>query len=155
MRKTADDDGLRPIGALSDIVGANGRRILAELAAGHSSRRILAGLSRPVRRKRELPETVPGVDRGSACAILAELGEDLPAFRPGAPRLHHPARHPGSGKQAAAHVPDLLRDSRPYRGPGVDYESIVAGRKASRWLVKPDRYGYPERIEAESTAALV
>ena len=28
-----------------------------------------------------LLETVPGIDRGSACAILIELGPDLGAFR--------------------------------------------------------------------------
>ena len=132
IHKALDQDGLRLGGALSDILGMNGRRILDGLLAGRSKDRILASLSGHVRRKRELLEevleaglrphsvwrlrdllrahdaaqasideldarltaslrpyeaqlqlleTVPGIDRGSACAILVELGPDLRAFR--------------------------------------------------------------------------
>ena len=131
IHKTLDHDGLRLGGALSDIFGRNGRKILAGLAAGRSPDEILAALSGHVRHKRalleqvleakldahavwklgdllraheaanqsmaeldarmaeglagleeqvRLLETVPGIDRGSACAILVELGPDLSAF---------------------------------------------------------------------------
>ena len=129
--KTLDHDGLRLGGALSDIFGRNGRKILDGLTAGEAPAEILASLSGHVRHKRELLEqvleaqldahavwklrdllrahdaantsiaeldarmaeglvelaeqvrlleTVPGIDRGSACAILVELGPDLTAF---------------------------------------------------------------------------
>ena len=132
IHKALDQDGLRLGGALSDIFGMNGRRILDGLLAGRSKGQILASLSGHVRRKQELLaevleanlhphslwrlqdllrmhdaaqssieavdarlreslrpyepqlrllETVPGIDRGSACAILVELGPDLRAFR--------------------------------------------------------------------------
>ena len=131
IHKTLDHDGLRLGGALSDIFGLNGRKILAGLAEGRPQAEILASLSGHVRHKRELLEqvleaqldahavwklgdllraheaantsiaeldarmeeglaemaeqvrlleTVPGIDRGSACAILVELGPDLSAF---------------------------------------------------------------------------
>ena len=131
IHKTLDHDGLRLGGALTDIFGLNGRKILAGLAAGRSKAAILASLSGHVRRKRDLLEqvlearldphavwklrdllrahdaasvsiaeldarleaglaemgeqvrlleTVPGIDRGSACAILVELGPDLSGF---------------------------------------------------------------------------
>ena len=131
IHKTLDHDGLRLGGALSDIVGRYGRKILAGLAADDSQAEILASLSGHVRHKRELLaqglearldahavwklgdllraheaantsiaeldahleeglaemaeevrllETVPGIDRGSTCAILVELGPDLAAF---------------------------------------------------------------------------
>ena len=131
IHKTLDHDGLRLGGALSDIFGLNGRKILAGLAEGLPPEEILASLSGHVRHKRELLEqvleaqldahavwklgdllraheaanqsiaeldarlaeglaemveqvhlleTVPGIDRGSACAILVELGPDLSAF---------------------------------------------------------------------------
>ena len=132
VHKTLDHDGLRLGGALSDIFGANGRRILDGLAAARAPAEILDGLSGHVRHRQELLgqvleahvdadgvwklrdllqahdrasasieqlgwrlqaglaawreqmrllETVPGIDRGSACAILVELGPDLSAFR--------------------------------------------------------------------------
>ena len=131
IHKTLDHDGLRLGGALTDIFGLNGRKILAGLAAGRSKAAIRASLSGHVRRKRDLLEqvlearldphavwklrdllrahdaasvsiaeldarleaglaemgeqvrlleTVPGIDRGSACAILVELGPDLSGF---------------------------------------------------------------------------
>ncbi len=127
IHKTLDHDGLRLGGALTDIFGHNGRKILAGLAPGRSQ----AALSGHVRHQRDLLEqvleaqldshavwklrdllrahdaanasiveldarleqgladmaeqvrlleTVPGIDRGSACAILVELGPDLSAF---------------------------------------------------------------------------
>ena len=51
LHKTLDHDGLRLGGALSDILGMNGRRILAGLVAGRPVERILAGLSGHVRAK--------------------------------------------------------------------------------------------------------
>ena len=132
VHKTLDHDGLRLGGALSDIFGANGRRILDGLVAERAPAEILEGLSGHVRHRQELLqqvleanldadgvwklrdllqahdrasasieqldrrlqagladwreqmrllETVPGIDRGSACAILVELGPDLSAFR--------------------------------------------------------------------------
>ena len=131
IHKTLDHDGLRLGGALSDIFGRNGRKILEGLAAERTPDEILATLSGHVRHKRELLEqvlaakldahavwklgdllrahdaahasiadldarlaaglaewaeqvrlleTVPGIDRGSACAILVELGPDLAVF---------------------------------------------------------------------------
>ena len=132
IHKTLDHDGLLLGGALTDIFGRNGRKILDGLAAGRSKAAILASLSGHVQPKRELLEqvlaarldahavwklrdllrahdaasasiaeldarleqglaqfgeqvrlleTVPGIDRGSACAILVELGPDLSGFR--------------------------------------------------------------------------
>ena len=262
VHKTLDHEGLRLGGALSDIFGTNGRRILDGLAAGHSRGRILASLSGHVRRKRalleailearldacavwklgdllrahdaacrsieeldrlleaglagseeriRLLETVPGVDRGSACAILAELGEDLAAFRSAGHVAAWAGLAPGSNESAGkrrsarvrrgnptlratlaecahgavrtkgtqfhsfhkAHVGRLgykrallatahkllrtilamLRDSQPYRDPGVDYEALVVSRNASRWLAKLEHYGYLERMRSEPTAA--
>ena len=131
VHKTLDHDGLRLGGALSDIFGRNGRKILDGLVAGHDQAAILASLSGHVQPKLELLEqvlaarldehalwklsdllrahdaasasiaeldarleaalaplaeqirlleTVPGIDRGSACAIRVELGPDLSAF---------------------------------------------------------------------------
>ena len=36
----------------------------------------------------------------------------------------------------------MLRDSTPYADPGIDYEGISIGRKASRWPQKLEQYGY-------------
>ena len=132
VHKTLDHDGLRLGGALSDIFGRNGRKILDGLVAEHTPEVILASLSGHVQHKRELLgqvlaarldehalwklsdllrahdaasasiaeldarlaqglagmaeqirllETVPGIDHGSACAILVELGPDLSSFQ--------------------------------------------------------------------------
>ena len=54
IHKELDHDGLRLGGALSDILGLNGRRILDGLLAGRSKAAILASLSRDLRRNREL-----------------------------------------------------------------------------------------------------
>ena len=53
LQKTLDHDGLRLGGVLTDILGANGRRILDGLCAGRSPERILAGLTRHVQGKRD------------------------------------------------------------------------------------------------------
>ena len=52
--KALDHDGLQLVGALMDIFGRNGRRILKGLLAGWPEARILASLSGHLRRKREL-----------------------------------------------------------------------------------------------------
>ena len=93
-----DSAGLRVGGVLSDLFGANGRRILDGLAAGRSRADILAALSRhvrprlaelcdalsaqlaPYRDQLDLLTTLPGIDRDSACAILIELGPDIQVF---------------------------------------------------------------------------
>ena len=54
IHKTLDHDGLRLGGALTDIFGRNGRRILDGLAAGRSPTEILATLSGHVESKRAL-----------------------------------------------------------------------------------------------------
>ena len=36
----------------------------------------------------------------------------------------------------------MLRDGKPYADPGIDYERIAIGYKASRWLQKLEQYGY-------------
>ena len=51
MQKTLDHGGLRLGGVLTDILGANGRRILDGLRAGQAPGRILAGLTPHVRGK--------------------------------------------------------------------------------------------------------
>ena len=132
VHKTLDHDGLRLGGILSDIFGANGRRILDGLVAGRPPDAILAGLTNHVQAKLEplsralaavldplalvllqmqvadvdrvdtalaaldsrihaemadyqrplrLLQTIPGIDFGSACTILAEIGPDLGAFQ--------------------------------------------------------------------------
>ena len=132
IHKTLDHDGLRLGGVLSDIFGANGRRILDGLVAGQPPAGILTGLSHHVRAKLEplaralavtldpvtrvtlqmqlaavdraeatlaalegcidgeladfhrplrLLQTIPGIDRRSAGAILVEIGPDITAFR--------------------------------------------------------------------------
>ena len=127
VQKLLDRNGLHLGGVLSDIFGANGRRVLDGLADGVPSERILAGLTRHVRpklgqlaetlaakldaeslcqlrdtldairsaderiarqdqridaaggdpdRKVRLLESLPGIDRASACSILAEIGPE-------------------------------------------------------------------------------
>lgn len=53
LQKTLDHEGLRLGGVLTDILGANGRRILDGLRQGRSQERILAGLRRHVQGKRD------------------------------------------------------------------------------------------------------
>ena len=53
LQKVLDHDGLRLGGALADILGTNGRRILHGLAEGQPVQRILAGLTYHVRGKLE------------------------------------------------------------------------------------------------------
>ena len=53
LQKTLDYEGLRLGGVLTDILGANGGRILDGLRAGRSPERILAGLTRHVQGKRD------------------------------------------------------------------------------------------------------
>lgn len=137
VHKVLDRSGVRVGGVLSDVFGANGRRILDGLAQGLDPDAILASLSHHVAHKLDrlgdalrlelsaverlvlcdlrrehdalherihrldrdidsglepwrerimLLQTIPGIDRPSACAILAELGPDLDAFG-GAERL--------------------------------------------------------------------
>ena len=131
VQKVLDRSGVRVGGVLSDVFGANGRRILDGLARGLDPNAILASLSHHVAHKLErlgdalrlelsaverlvlcdllrehdalherlqrldrdidaslepwreritLLQTIPGIDRPSACAILAEIGPDLDAF---------------------------------------------------------------------------
>ena len=154
IHKALDHCGLRLGGALSDILGLNGRRILKGLVAGRTAAEILPTLSGHVRGKLELLErvlearpdsytlwrlsdllqrfeeldrsiadtdellslslapwedqlrlleTVPGIDRGSACAILIELGPEVGAF-PSAKHLAAwagvaPGNHKSAGKR--------------------------------------------------------
>ena len=137
VQKVLDRSGVRVGGVLSDVFGANGRRILDGLAQGLDPDAILASLSHHVGHKLErlgdalrlelsaverlvlcdllrehdalqeriqrldrdidsglepwseyitLLQTIPGIDRPSACAILAEIGPDLEVFG-GAERL--------------------------------------------------------------------
>ena len=137
VQKVLDRSGVRVGGVLSDVFGANGRRILDGLAQGLDPDAILASLSHHVAHKLErlgdalrlelsaverlvlcdllrehdalqeriqrldrdidsglepwseyitLLQTIPGIDRPSACAILAEIGPDLEVFG-GAERL--------------------------------------------------------------------
>ena len=132
VQKVLDRSGVRVGGVLSDVFGANGRRILDGLAQGCDPDAILASLSHHVAHKLErlgdalrlelsvverlvlcdllrehdalqqriqgldrdidsglepwseritLLQTIPGIDRPSACAILAEIGPDLDALR--------------------------------------------------------------------------
>lgn len=53
LQKTLDHEGLRLGGVLTDILGANGRRILEGLRQGRSPERILATLTRHVQGKRD------------------------------------------------------------------------------------------------------
>ena len=263
LHKALDHCGLRLGGALTDILGLNGRRILDGLVVGRTAEQILPTLSGHVRRKRELLEqvlearpdayslfrlrdllqridavdrsladvdellalslqpwedrlrlleTVPGIDRGSACAILIELGPDLGAFRTashlaawagvapgnhksagkrlkrgarkGNPMLkttlaecalgaartqgtqfhsyHKARRAAGRYKQATlatAHkmlriIYAMLRDNKPYRDPGVDYEKLLVQRNAPRWLRKLKQHGFlEERSPGEGPSA--
>ena len=134
VQKVLDRCGVRIGGVLSDVFGANGRRILDGLARGVDPEAILASLSHHVAHKLDrlgdalrlsvspverrvlcdllcehdallerivaldrdidsglapwseriaLLQTIPGIDRPSACAILAEIGPDLDAFGSG------------------------------------------------------------------------
>ena len=131
VQKVLDRSGVRIGGVLSDVFGANGRRIVDGLARGLDHDAILASLSHHVVHKLErlgdalrlslseverlilrdllcehdalyerireldhnidaglapwrervvLLQTIPGIDRCSACAVLAEIGPDLKAF---------------------------------------------------------------------------
>ena len=262
MHKALDHCGLRLGGALTDILGMNGRRILEGLVQGRGVDGILDSLSGHVRPKRDLLrqvlearpdaytlwrlsdllrrydqtcrsiadveellerslrpwerqlrllETVPGIDRGSACAILTELGPDLNAFRkastvPAWAGLA-PGNHKSAGKRlsrrarkgnpmlkttlaecaqgaarthgtqfqsyhkmmtarrgykratiATAHkllrvIQALLRNDKPYRDPGVNYERMLVARNAPRWLRKLKQYGFLEEQPTRYAAA--
>ena len=131
VQKVLDRSGVRIGGVLTDIFGANGRRILDGLVERRDRKVILAALSRHVRDKLDLLgdalsltlratdhilltdlvndydvltrrvqdfdrcidealapyaeqcrllETIPGIDRTSACAILIEAGPDVAVF---------------------------------------------------------------------------
>ena len=54
----------------------------------------------PWERQLRLLETVPGIDRGSACAILVELGPDLSAFRKASNLAAWTGLAPGDHKSA-------------------------------------------------------
>ena len=194
--------------ALSFELDAHGRWILGDLLARFDSdtarieaanRRMEAALA-PYEAQVRLLETLPGVSRESAMAILVELGPDMSVFasarhcaawtgicpgnnesagkrrsgriRRGNPILrailvecaHAAVRTRGCQFQtwrgykraivAVAHkmlhtIYAMLRDGTPYADPGIDYEGISIGRKASRWLRKLEQYGYIPRL-AES-----
>ncbi len=161
IHKTLDHDGLRLGGALTDIFGRNGRKILDGLAAGRDKDAILASLSGHVQSKLELLEqvlaarldahavwklrdllrahdaagasiaeldarleqglaqfgeqvrlleTVPGIDRGSACAILVELGPDLSGFRRTANVAAWAGVAPGNNESAGKRRSGRLRN---------------------------------------------
>lgn len=140
LQKTLDYEGLRLGGVLTDIPGANGRRILEDLRQGRAPERILTSLTRHVEGKRDdlrlalaahvlwrleclledfdaaterladldaraeaalapyeqqltLLVTIPGIARGSAHALLAELGRSRRACSARPPRTR---RGPGS-----------------------------------------------------------
>ena len=166
IHKALDHCGLRLGGALSDIPGLNGRRILKGLVAGRTAAEILSTLSGHVRGRLELLErvlearpdaytlwrlrdllqrldeldrsiadtdallslslapwehqlrlleTVPGIDRGTACAILIELGPEVGAF-PSAKHLAASAWAgvaPGSHKSAGKRLSRRTRKGNP------------------------------------------
>ncbi len=201
--------------ALSVELDAHGRWILSDLLARFDSdtarieaanRRMEAALA-PHEAQVRLLETLPGVSRESAMAILVELGPDMSVFasarhcaawtgicpgnnesagkrrsgriRRGNPILrailvecaHAAVRTRGCQFQAwhqavksrrgykraivaVAHkmlrtIYAMLRDGTPYADPGIDYEGISIGRKASRWLQKLEQYGYVTRLARE------
>ena len=164
IHKALDHCGLRLGGALTDIFGMNGRRILDGLVRGRDADEILSGLSGHVRHKLELLremlearpdpytlwrladllrlydetsksiaeveellelslqpwerqlrllETVPGIDRGSACAILVELGPDLSAFRKAANLAAWAGLAPGNHKSAGKRLSRRVRKGNP------------------------------------------
>ena len=43
----------------------------------------------------------------------------------------------------------MLRDGTPHADPGIDHEAISISRKASRWLLKLEQYGYVARLARE------
>lgn len=108
VQKIIDRAGARIGGIISDVFGANGRKVLGGLAAGTEREAILASLSHHVARKLEehdalearieaytkkideqmtpweeqlrLLTTIPGIDRNAASTILIEIGPDIDAF---------------------------------------------------------------------------
>ena len=46
----------------------------------------------------------------------------------------------------------MLRDNEPSRVPGIDYQALVVGRNASRWLRNLKRYGYLEGLQDAAAA---
>ena len=194
--------------SLSFELDMQSRWILCDLLAQFDSdtarieaanRRMEAALA-PYMEQVQLLETLPGVSRESAMAILVELGPDMSVFAsarhcaawagicPGnnesagkrrsgrirrgnpIPRAilvecaHATVRTRGCQFQAdhravtsrrgykraivaVAHkmlrtIYAMLRDGKPYADPGIDYERIAIGCKASRWLQKLEQYGY-------------
>jgi len=201
--------------ALSFELDMQSRWILCDLLAQFDSdtarieaanRRMEAALA-PYMEQVQLLETLPGVSRESAMAILVELGPDMSVFasarhcaawagicpgnnesagkrrsgriRRGNPILrailvecahaaartrccqfqaYHQAVTSRRGYKraivAVAHkmlrtIYAMLRDGTPYADPGIDYERISVGRKASRWLKKLKQYGYFDPLERE------
>ena len=114
-----DSAGLRVGGVLSDLFGANGRRILDGLAAGHSRADILAALSRHVRPR--LAELCDALSAQLAPHARFILQDQLAAFEQARARL----------STYDAFIQDRLA---PYRNqidllttlPGIDRDSACA-----------------------------
>ena len=114
-----DSAGLRVGGVLSDLFGANGRRILDGLAAGHSRADILAALSRHVRPR--LAELCDALSAQLAPHARFILQDQLAAFKQARARL----------STYDAFIQDRLA---PYRNqidllttlPGIDRDSACA-----------------------------
>ena len=124
--------------------------------------------------RRRLLETIPGIDRVSATAILVEASPDPAAVFGSAKHLrtvligcahgaartrdcqfhaYHKALIVRRGYKraivATAHklartVFAVLRDGQPYRDPEVDYEALGVKRNAPRWLAKLAEFGILE-----------
>ena len=151
VHKILDRSGVRVGGVLSDVFGANGRRILNGLLEGLDRETIVASLSHHVQHKVErlddalrlslspadllllsdllrdhdaleerlealdgeidagltpwedrivLLLTIPGINRASACAILAEIGPDLDIFGSSERLAAWAGLCPGNGESA-------------------------------------------------------
>ena len=125
-----------------------------------------------------LLETVPGIDRGSACAILVELGPDLSGFRRTANVAAWadvaPGNNESAGKRRSGRLRNasatlrailatphkllrtivaMLRDNRPYIDPGIDYDKLLVDRNAARWLRKLEEHGYLHSIRSSAEPA--
>ena len=179
LHKALDHSGLRLGGALTDILGLNGRRILDGLVAGRTAEQILPTLSGHVRRKRELLEQVlearpgrllavpparpaaqdrrggpqPGRRGRAAGAVAAAVGG--PAAPAGDGARHRPRQHlrdPDRAGTGPRRLPQGVPSGRlGGRGAGQPQERRQAPQ-ARRAQGQPDAQDHPGGVRAGSGA---
>ena len=126
--------------------------------------RLQEGLA-PHRENIRLLETVPGIDRGSACEILVEPGPDLSGFRRTANVAAWAGVAPGSNESSGKRRPGRVRRGNAALPAALDEcahgavrtkgSEFHAHRKAprARWLGKLPQHDWLDRIRSGGVAS--